>query len=100
MESNGTRNRIHVSQATADELVNQGKKSWLTARAEKVVAKGKGEMQTYWVEVKGGNSQSTSVTGGYNRSLSDHDPLFLQQLEKESGEAPIENTTLGGMLEV
>lgn len=86
MESNGARNRIHVSQATADKLVNQGKGSWLTSRAEKVVAKGKGKLQTYWLEVKGGHSQDTSV-GGYSRSSSIHDPADL--LPVASGETMI-----------
>jgi class 3 adenylate cyclase len=50
MESNSARNRIHVSEATANLLIKAGKSSWLTRRQDKIVAKGKGEMQTYWVE--------------------------------------------------
>jgi hypothetical protein len=49
MESNGVRGRIHVSQSTADELTAHGKSDWLTPREDKITAKGKGEMQTYWV---------------------------------------------------
>jgi class 3 adenylate cyclase len=49
MESNGERGRIHVSQATADALIAKGKSSWVVARPDKITAKGKGEMQTYWV---------------------------------------------------
>jgi 3'5'-cyclic nucleotide phosphodiesterase len=48
MESNGEKNRIHVSQKTADLIQQGGKGLWLTARPDKVHAKGKGEMQTYW----------------------------------------------------
>ena len=59
MESNGVKGRIHVSQATADELSNAGKAAWLTAREEKIVAKGKGSMQTYFVTVTSGSSKST-----------------------------------------
>jgi hypothetical protein len=51
MESNGLKDRIHVSEATADELVGSGKEHWLTAREEMIEAKGKGKMQTYWVEL-------------------------------------------------
>jgi class 3 adenylate cyclase len=50
MESNGVGGKIHVSQATADLLVAAGKTKWLVKRPELVAAKGKGEMQTYWVE--------------------------------------------------
>ena len=52
MESNGVRGRIQVSQATADALIAKGKSHWLTPREDKVVAKGKGEMQTYFVAPK------------------------------------------------
>jgi class 3 adenylate cyclase len=51
MESNGLRDKIQVSQDTADLLLAAGKSKWLTRREEKVVAKGKGDMQTYWVAV-------------------------------------------------
>merc|ERR1712157_557834 len=47
MESNGVKGRIHVSQTTADELEKSGKGTWLTPREDKIVAKGKGEMQTF-----------------------------------------------------
>lgn len=51
MESNGVKFRIHVSEATRDALVAQGKASWLTPREDKIAAKGKGELQTHWVTV-------------------------------------------------
>jgi 3'5'-cyclic nucleotide phosphodiesterase/Adenylate and Guanylate cyclase catalytic domain len=49
MESNGERNRIQVSQETADLIVAGGKGHWLTARADLIKAKGKGDLQTYWL---------------------------------------------------
>ena len=61
MESNGLPGRIHCSQSTADELTELGRSHWLTPRVDKVVAKGKGEMQTYWVNVLSG--ETTSSTG-------------------------------------
>jgi hypothetical protein len=48
MESTGLRDKIQVSQDTADLLVAAGKSNG-EAREEKVA--GKGEMQTYWVAV-------------------------------------------------
>jgi len=59
MESNGQKNRIHVSEDTANLLIRAGKGHWVTAREEKITAKGKGEMQTYWIEMK---TESRSVT--------------------------------------
>jgi Adenylate and Guanylate cyclase catalytic domain len=49
MESNGVKGRIHCSEATAAALIAKGKESWLSPREDKIVAKGKGEMQTYFV---------------------------------------------------
>ena len=47
MESNGVRNRIQVSEATAEELRAFDKSNWLVPREDKIFAKGKGEMQAY-----------------------------------------------------
>jgi hypothetical protein len=41
MESNGKPNRIQVSQATADKLIEAGKESWLSERMDAIEAKGK-----------------------------------------------------------
>jgi class 3 adenylate cyclase len=66
MESNGKPGRIHVSQQTADKLIGKGKASWITQREDKIVAKGKGELQTYWVTprstTKSAETMSTSFT--------------------------------------
>ena len=49
MESTGIRNRIHVSEETARLLAEAGKGSWLALRNETILAKGKGELTTYWL---------------------------------------------------
>ncbi|GKY91563.1 hypothetical protein MPSEU_000128200 [Mayamaea pseudoterrestris] len=51
IETNGEKGRVHLSQATADALLAAGKDKWFIAREEKVYAKGKGELQTYWLKV-------------------------------------------------
>ena len=51
MESNGVKNRIQVSQSTADELTKRGKGSWLIPREDKVAAKGK--CQVSWSDFSG-----------------------------------------------
>ena len=47
MESNGIKNKIHISESTAQLLRESGKGSWLVPRDELIEAKGKGKMQTY-----------------------------------------------------
>jgi Adenylate and Guanylate cyclase catalytic domain len=51
MESTSLRNKIQISQETAHLLETAGKSGWYAAREEKVVAKGKGELQTYWLHL-------------------------------------------------
>jgi hypothetical protein len=48
MESTGVRRKIQVSQETA-ELITATHPNWVKPRQDTVVAKGKGEMQTYWL---------------------------------------------------
>ena len=45
MESNGVRDKIQVSQETAELLYAAGKSRWVTPREEKIHAKGKGEVR-------------------------------------------------------
>jgi hypothetical protein len=72
MESNSERNRIHVSQSTADLLIADGKGHWLTPRKDLVNAKGKGLLQTYWCEPQSKGMLSSTV-GSSAASLSDND---------------------------
>jgi hypothetical protein len=60
MESTGGRNKVQLSQETADLLIAAGKTQWLTARLERVNAKGKGELQTYWLELHDDGTKSTT----------------------------------------
>jgi hypothetical protein len=66
MESTGKRDKIQCSQATADVLTEAGKGHWVKPREEKVHAKGKGELQTYWIEIPSGPQRRTSdeLSGG------------------------------------
>eukprot|EP00980_Cylindrotheca_fusiformis_P005307 scaffold1136_cov146-Cylindrotheca_fusiformis.AAC.20 len=49
MESSGERNRIQISQVTANLITEAGLAKWIIPRSTKLFVKGKGEMQTYWV---------------------------------------------------
>lgn len=62
MESTGKKNFIQVSQSTADQLIEAGKESWITPREDLVSAKGKGQIQTYWVTTKTRRNTSSSGT--------------------------------------
>lgn len=70
MESNGVKGRIHCSQETADALILKGKGYWLTPREERIVAKGKGELQTYWI-LETDTKYSTSSTKYSTSSISE-----------------------------
>eukprot|EP00980_Cylindrotheca_fusiformis_P024028 scaffold11398_cov125-Cylindrotheca_fusiformis.AAC.4 len=52
MESTSERNRIQLSEVTADLLLGAGRSAWVIPRKSKVFVKGKGEMQTYWLNTK------------------------------------------------
>eukprot|EP00339_Tiarina_fusa_P009787 CAMPEP_0117081096 /NCGR_PEP_ID=MMETSP0472-20121206/57184_1 /TAXON_ID=693140 ORGANISM="Tiarina fusus, Strain LIS" /NCGR_SAMPLE_ID=MMETSP0472 /ASSEMBLY_ACC=CAM_ASM_000603 /LENGTH=451 /DNA_ID=CAMNT_0004808939 /DNA_START=187 /DNA_END=1538 /DNA_ORIENTATION=- len=68
MESTGLPNRIQASETTAQILIDAGKGSWVKPREELVHAKGKGNIQTYWVEPplisNGGGAAAVSDTSG------------------------------------
>eukprot|EP00980_Cylindrotheca_fusiformis_P006369 scaffold1356_cov123-Cylindrotheca_fusiformis.AAC.50 len=49
MESTGNRRKIQVSQETAELIIASNHPNWVKPRQDIVVAKGKGEMQTYWL---------------------------------------------------
>ena len=72
MESNGKPGRIHLSSETADLLVESGKGHWLTKRDDKIQAKGKGELQTWWLG-KTTKSSAASVTSGTESAWSEEE---------------------------
>ncbi len=59
IEATGEKERIHLSQQTATHLINAGKGDWVKERETLVSAKGKGELQTYWLTL----SEKSSYTG-------------------------------------
>jgi hypothetical protein len=50
LKSLGELNKIQVSQATADLLIAAGKSHWLKPRQGGVTAKGKGVLNTFWLD--------------------------------------------------
>ena len=55
MESTGSPNRIQVSAACAEHIKKANRSHWIRQREDFVDVKGKGSMQTYWLEFKGDN---------------------------------------------
>jgi hypothetical protein len=49
MEATSEGDRIHLSEKTADLLLEAGKKKWVQARKERILVKGVGEIQTYFI---------------------------------------------------
>lgn len=62
MESTGERGRIQLSEETANLLKKAGKGHWIEPREDKVFAKGKGEMSTFWLKL----STSVDTTSGHS----------------------------------
>ena len=82
IETTGTKGKIHLSEATANLIVKQQKEHqqqqqqrqscssfsssndiWTVPRDEPVIAKGKGKMQTYWLEYKNTSAASSHYGG-------------------------------------
>ena len=73
MESTSLRDRIQLSEETANLLKEAGKKHWLVEREDKIFAKGKGEMQTHWLDIvkatnRGSESLSTTTRSDISES--------------------------------
>lgn len=59
--STGIKNKIQVSEATANILIAKGKGHWVVLRTDAVHAKGKGILQTYWLDPQS-SARSTTVS--------------------------------------
>eukprot|EP00980_Cylindrotheca_fusiformis_P010153 scaffold2261_cov124-Cylindrotheca_fusiformis.AAC.1 len=85
MEQSGKRNRIQVSQVTADLLKEAGFVQWIMLRGSKIPVRGKGEMQTYWLR----KSSAHKVNGSDLKSvMMTHAELVETEEESDSFEEP------------
>ncbi|KAL3914585.1 MAG: hypothetical protein SGILL_006046, partial [Bacillariaceae sp.] len=70
MESNGVQGRIQLSNDTAQLLIAAEKEHWLKEREDKVAAKGKGELQTFFLQIDGPRSKPGSSAGSVTSNSS------------------------------
>jgi Adenylate and Guanylate cyclase catalytic domain len=87
MESTGMRDRIQVSQSTAELLVGSGKEHWIKPREETIEAKGKGTMQTFWLSLaatKALSSSDNSEAAAHNDTIAT-DSSTSASLRDEAG---------------
>lgn len=88
MESTGIRGKVQISQTTAQLLRDAGKEHWLKPREDLVTAKGKGVMNTFWVNPsskKGSsvNSASESSDRRSSEGVGSVDRAFIAVPEKK-----------------
>jgi len=80
MESTGVRNKIQCSKSTFEAISIAGKQDWARARSDMVQAKGKGEMQTWWLTPKSRNSSASvasSQMSNENASTTDSESIRM-----------------------
>jgi class 3 adenylate cyclase len=61
MESNSSKGRIQISEATAQLLIKAKKHHWLIKRDDEIEAKGKGNLQTYWLDINANHGSMVRV---------------------------------------
>jgi hypothetical protein len=69
--STGIKDKIQISQATHDLLVEAGKSHWAHPRSDAVQAKGKGTMKTFWLTPNAKKATSTNGSSTSNKSDSE-----------------------------
>jgi len=92
IETGGQKNKIHISEATAALVRTAGKGHWLRERPDKIVAKGKGELTTFWLVPKAGTNSSGQSSCSYSSApSSEGDPAepgdAVNRMENAAGKA-------------
>jgi class 3 adenylate cyclase len=77
LESTGLRGKIHLSQETAELLVMAGKTSWVIPRDDVVIAKGKGELKTFWLNI--GSSCTTKTESSHTEGALFNDEVIFEE---------------------
>ena len=96
MEQTGQGGQIHVSHHTRELLVKAGKSSWLTVRPTRVLAKGKGQMDTYWLAMRSDTTSSVSDSfGGSEQDDDDDDDEYsdVEESNRDTSATPMDAST-------
>ena len=84
MEHTGMKGRIQLSPETAEALRDARKGDWIEPREDKVHAKGKGEIQTYFLKGSGsGESRSVTSFGTDNSFSTAEGDQFASESEEK-----------------
>jgi hypothetical protein len=95
MESTGVPGRIQISQDTAALLRSAKKEHWLRERDVKIAAKGKGEMQTFFLQIDSGgrstgSSSGTVTSSGDASDVTTPDPVEVMERRNRVAEWTVE----------
>jgi hypothetical protein len=103
MESNGVPGQIHLSQETASQLTAAGKEHWIIQREDKITAKGKGELTTFFLcmsDKKSVDDKSFGSLSKTDRSELDEADIAVQEKHRRIAEWTVEviSSTLKALL--
>jgi hypothetical protein len=96
IESTGERNKTQVSQATAELLSKAGKSHWIERRQDTVVAKGKGELETYWLTLQSVGSSGSTKSGPTDGTTTEGESTTafdFEESKSSGGGAPTKSET-------
>lgn len=82
IESTGERNKIHISAETAACLHALGKGNWVQERDDIITAKGKGNLQTYWLNFRPQSAPSARSGSSDNDTEGRDDPQKVLEAQK------------------
>jgi class 3 adenylate cyclase len=90
MEHNSLPNCIMCSETTANLVQQAGKEHWIRPREDKVLVKGKGEVQTYWLVQK----LADQSIGSIEFSNRDEHELVISEDPGKAYDSQLGNTKL------
>ena len=101
IETNGQRERIHLSEQTAAELVKHGKESWIIPRHDLIEAKGKGKLKTFWLKLNSDSGvASSTISSSHDNSERADTVLDAEEVLKKLKNTSVSAARKAEMLEL